>query len=69
VLGYSSQANFLLNCGLADLLRDADARARVAAHRLVSEAEMGELFKVLAVGRGIDASLLGFTRGDRLHTL
>jgi hypothetical protein len=30
---------------------------------------MGELFKVLAVGRGIDGPLLGFVRGDRLHGL
>jgi SAM-dependent MidA family methyltransferase len=37
--------------------------------RLTTPQEMGELFKVLAVGRGIDAPLLGFARGDRLHTL
>jgi len=30
---------------------------------------MGELFKVLAVGRGVDRPLAGFTRGDRSHTL
>jgi hypothetical protein len=30
---------------------------------------MGELFKVLAVGRGIEAPLLGFSRGDRTHAL
>jgi hypothetical protein len=30
---------------------------------------MGELVKVLAVGRGIDAPLAGFARGDRTHTL
>jgi hypothetical protein len=30
---------------------------------------MGELLKVLAVGRGVDLPLLGFARGDRLHTL
>jgi len=35
----------------------------------VSEAEMGELFKVLAVGRGIEVPLVGFARGDRLHRL
>jgi hypothetical protein len=30
---------------------------------------MGELFKVLAVGRGIDQPLLGFSRGDRSDAL
>jgi len=37
--------------------------------KLLSEAEMGELFKVLAVGRGIDQPLRGFARGDRLASL
>lgn len=70
VLGYTSQAHFLLNCGLVDRLGEHHAPASsAAAHRLVSEAEMGELFKVLAVGRGIDVPLVGFARGDRLHRL
>jgi SAM-dependent MidA family methyltransferase len=70
VLGYTSQAHFLLNCGLIDRLGEHHAPANsAAAHRLVSEAEMGELFKVLAVGRGIDVPLVGFARGDRLHRL
>lgn len=38
-------------------------------NRLTSPAEMGELFKVLAVGRGIDRPLLGFARGDRTERL
>src|SRR5690606_19458766 len=53
VRGYTSQARFLMNAGLADLLLDANASARPelmsAVQKLVSEAEMGELFKVLAV--------------------
>lgn len=70
LLGYASQARFLLNCGLLDLLAQERApQAANAAHRLISEAEMGELFKVLAVGRGIEAPLLGFVRGDRSHAL
>ncbi len=70
VLGYTSQARFLINCGLLELVRQAGTpRAANAAHRLVSEAEMGELFKVLAVGRGIDVPLIGFAVGDRMHTL
>lgn len=80
ILGYTTQAHFLLNCGLLDAVQATDGVARqgvarhaaaAAAQRLVSEAEMGELFKVLAVGRGIAHTppLLGFAAGDRLHTL
>ncbi len=70
VLGYCTQARFLLNCGLLDLVRDEHTPQRAAqAKRLLSEAEMGELFKVLAVGRGIEAPLVGFAQGDRRDTL
>jgi SAM-dependent MidA family methyltransferase len=70
VLGYTSQAHFLLNCGLAELLQANPTHARAnEAHRLISEAEMGELVKVLAFGRGVDARLAGFARGDRTHRL
>ena len=70
LLGYTSQAHFLLNCGLLDLLKEERSPAVAsAAHRLISEAEMGELVKVIAVGRGVDVPLAGFARGDRTHTL
>jgi SAM-dependent MidA family methyltransferase len=71
VAGFTSQANFLLNCGLLDALRQRHTPAAVnQAQRLLSEAEMGELFKVLAVTRGLDETpLVGFARGDRLHRL
>jgi len=66
VLGYTTQAHFLINCGLLERLQAVPGVAQsAAAQRLLSEAEMGELFKVLAVGRGVDASLVGFARGDR----
>ena len=74
--GYTSQAQFLLNCGLTDILgrtspEEAAVYCRLAAgvQRLISPAEMGELFKVIAVGRGIDEPLVGFVCGDRSHTL
>ena len=76
VVGYTTQAQFLVNCGITDLLaqtsaEDVRAYAPVAAQaqKLLSPAEMGELFKVLAIGRGIEAPLIGFVRGDRTHTL
>lgn len=69
VLGYTSQANFLINCGLVELMSGADLAQRGMAHRLIAEHEMGELFKVIgfAPGEGFDA--LGFSAGDRSHTL
>jgi SAM-dependent MidA family methyltransferase len=76
VLGYTSQAQFLLNCGLAQLLeaRQEDGAAAYAAlasgaQKLISPAEMGELFKVLVLVRGIGEPLPGFACGDRLHAL
>jgi SAM-dependent MidA family methyltransferase len=70
VLGYTSQARFLMNCGILEQLSGALDPAQLgAAQRLLSEAEMGELVKVLALGRGLDTALLGFTRSDRRYRL
>lgn len=69
VLGYTSQAHFLLNCGIAEMLAQEDLRGRAHAQKLLTEHEMGELFKVIAFGRGIDEPLIGFSRGDRTHRL
>ena len=76
VLGYTDQANLLYNCGvLACLARRAPEdsvdyiRAAKAVQRLTGPHEMGELFKVIAMGKGIEQPLIGFLRGDRLHTL
>jgi SAM-dependent MidA family methyltransferase len=74
--GYASQANFLLNSGLTELLMQtppADTAAYLpqanAVQRLVSPAEMGELFKVIGLTKGEVPPLGGFARGDRQHTL
>jgi SAM-dependent MidA family methyltransferase len=70
VLGYTSQARFLFNCGLMADLEVADLRERAMAMKLVTEHEMGELFKVLALGApGCDFEPIGFSQGDRTHTL
>ncbi len=67
VLGYTTQAHFLISCGLAVMVAGGDpsmtlSRLKVtsAVHRLISPSEMGELFKVLGIGRGIDWPLQGF---------
>lgn len=75
-LGYTTQAAFLFNCGLTEVLARTPAEdirhylpIVSAAQKLISPAEMGELFKVIALGRGIDQPLLGFLSGDRSRTL
>jgi len=40
--------------------------AAAAVQKLLSPAEMGELFKVLGFGKGIDAPLLGFQSARHL---
>lgn len=76
LLGYTGQAQFLINCGITELLAAVPAAdtARYAplaaqAQQLLSPAEMGELFKVLALGKNLSQALRGFSRGDRSHTL
>jgi len=73
VLGYTSQAHFLLNCGLAAQIEAAqaagDVRNAAHAHKLIAEHEMGELFKVLGLGKGLSVDAIGFVNGDRSHRL
>lgn len=75
VMAYTSQAAFLLEAGMADILMrtspDAQAdylRLTNAVQRLTSPAEMGELFKVLVVGAGLELPAR-FARSDRSHRL
>jgi SAM-dependent MidA family methyltransferase len=70
VIGYTSQARFLLNCGIAPLLEAADLRQRATAQMLLHEHEMGELFKVVGFATaGLALDPLGFAQGDRMHRL
>lgn len=79
LVGYTSQARFLLNGGVLDVFARArsemDQRQAFAlAHglqKLVSEAEMGELFKVIAFERGLGRGAFapGFTDADRSGSL
>jgi len=76
VLGYANQAQFLVNCGITGLLageNPADPKrylpAAAAVQKLLSPSEMGELFKVLAVARGVSGPPLGFSQGDRSAAL
>ena len=69
VVGYTSQARFLFNCGFAELLAEVGPAARSDALKLVHEHEMGELFKVLAFAKATTFAPIGFASGDRRHRL
>jgi len=76
LLGYTSQAFFLLNCGITELLQEAPpddvktyAPLAGQLQKLTSPAEMGELFKVMTLGKGVDAPLCGFALGEMSRML
>ena len=68
VLGYTSQAHFLINCDMLTPLIDAPLAEKAMAQKLITEHEMGELFKVIALGTS-EWEPMGFAAGDRTHTL
>ena len=68
VLGYTSQAHFLLNSGLLPLLENASVPERSMAQKLIQDHEMGELFKVIALGTD-EWTPMGFVQADRTHRL
>ena len=69
VLGYTTQAHFLINCELLSKMELQPLEGRVIAAKLIMEHEMGELFKVLALCKGEPWDALGFVQGDRTHRL
>ena len=69
VLGYTTQARFLLNCGLLDQLAGASFPQLAAAQTLIQEHEMGELFKVIGFHKTGFWEASGFSQGDRTHRL
>ena len=78
LLGYTSQASFLLDTGLlsfSEPLFDActDERDRITLARqiktLTLPGEMGERFQFMALGKGLTQSLQGFATQDLSHRL
>lgn len=74
--GFCSQAQFLMNCGILELMAQVSpsdmahyAPLAAAAQKLLSPAEMGDLFKVIAFSKNMQLPLLGFTKGDKSHAL
>jgi SAM-dependent MidA family methyltransferase len=75
-VGYVNQAHFLINCGITELLEHIPKDDMVsylpqaaAVQKLLSPAEMGELFKVIAFEKNLDMDFIGFSQGDKSHTL
>jgi SAM-dependent MidA family methyltransferase len=72
VLGFNTQASFLIGAGIEGYLTTGMAESGVAeqarlageARRLMLPGEMGEIFKVIGLGRGCDAELAGFALQD-----
>ena len=77
LIGYTNQATFLYNLGILDLLAaqfpqtDTPSyfQAAQAVNTLTAQHEMGELFKVMAFGKGVAVDWRGFARGDMCHKL
>lgn len=70
LLGYTTQAHFLINCGLQEKLSGLPVVERGMAAKLVMEHEMGELFKAIGLVKGVSPwAARGFARGDRTHRL
>lgn len=70
VAGYTTQAEFLLASGLLEACRGVDPVSRrhleltAQIKRLTLPGEMGEAIKVLALARGYEGALTGFSGRD-----
>ncbi|HEY0666487.1 MAG TPA: SAM-dependent methyltransferase [Gallionella sp.] len=76
LMGYTTQAFFLINCGITGLLKEVSPEnmrdylpLSAQLQKLTSPAEMGELFKVIALGKKMANPLSGFARGDMTRLL
>jgi SAM-dependent MidA family methyltransferase len=73
VLGYIQQGRFLTNLGIYDLISadsvDQQYTQAQQVKQLVMPNQMGERFKVIAVGKDFTQELQGFAQGDQLYQL
>ena len=70
VAGFATQSEFLLGCGLLDLVSHLEpgspefVRLTTRIKRITLPGEMGEAVKVMALTRGIEDPLIGFSGRD-----
>ncbi|HCB68295.1 MAG TPA: hypothetical protein DEP52_03110 [Methylophilaceae bacterium] len=76
ITGFISQANFLINCGILNLLETINLENRALymksvseVQKLLSPSEMGDLFKVMTLEKNIDIDLLGLKQNNRITRL
>lgn len=74
VMGYTSQAAFLMGNGILERLAKIEDdkqlyREKQVVKQLLQENEMGEIFKVMALAKGVDGPLSGFEFLDRRISL
>ncbi len=76
IAGYISQANFLINCGILNLLETVNLEDRalymqsvMEVQKLLSPSEMGDLFKVLILEKNMNVDLLGLKQNNRVTRL
>jgi len=76
LVGFLTQAQFLINAGITELLQSIPVEDSAkylplvaSAQKLLSPAEMGDLFKVIAFEKNLDIPFIGFSSGDKSHTL
>jgi len=74
--GFTSQGNFLINCGLADILEQTETASNREYLMLAQQmktlslpGEMGERFKVLGLSKGLDDNMPGFELRDMRYSL
>ncbi len=74
--GFISQANFLINCGILELLEKVNIEDSLLYMKSVSEiqkllspSEMGDLFKVMTIEKNIDINLVGLKNNNKVTTL
>lgn len=76
VQGYTTQAHFLINCGIAGLVEQMQSGSSIEQLEMAKQArlltmpgEMGERFKVIALGKNLDSPQMGFRQFDQRHHL
>ncbi len=74
--GFTSQGNFLLNCGLADMVEQQHCNSEIEKIQLIQQmkaislpGEMGERFKVIGLSKGLDDNVPGFELRDQRYRL
>lgn len=74
--GFISQANFLINCGILELLEKVNIedsalymKSVSEIQKLLSPSEMGDLFKVMIIEKSMDINFIGLKNNNKVTKL